>query len=63
MEISHEFSDVHDRLTLSIGVASGVPDVSESSAETLLATADHRLYQAKSHGRNRIVSTGYPQTP
>lgn len=60
LDISHEFSDVHDQLTLSIGIASGIPDVSESSAETLLAVADHRLYQAKSGGRNSIVSTGEP---
>ncbi len=53
--IPHEGSDVADRVTLSIGIATQVPD-SESSVETLIKRADDALYKAKTQGRNRIIS-------
>ncbi len=42
-------------VTLSVGIASVVPDHG-SSVEGLIATADNALYRAKQAGRNRIVS-------
>lgn len=40
-------------LTMSVGVAEFGPDGSELKA--LLAVADHRLYQGKAEGRNRVI--------
>lgn len=51
-------SDIHhangDKVTASIGVA--VASISDT-IESLLARADHALYQAKRQGRNRVVET------
>lgn len=41
-------------VTISVGVASAVPD--SDSAATLVAQADARLYDAKRAGRNRVVT-------
>ena len=43
-----------DKVTASIGVA--VASISDT-IESLLARADHALYQAKRQGRNRVVET------
>ena len=43
------------RVTISIGVAMAKPDGS-ASLHTLLAQADHALYEAKSRGRNRVIT-------
>ena len=42
------------RVTISVGVASTVPDPG-SAPDRLLAAADNALYEAKSTGRNRVV--------
>ncbi|EPC02017.1 hypothetical protein L861_20405 [Litchfieldella anticariensis FP35 = DSM 16096] len=55
LEIPHAFADTHDRITVSIGVASASPAQPGTASDSLLEQADRRLYQAKTSGRNRIV--------
>lgn len=43
------------RITVSIGVAA-FPDAGVSGHETLVRQADQAMYQAKLHGRNRVVA-------
>jgi diguanylate cyclase (GGDEF)-like protein len=52
LEIPHAQSDVSDFVSLSLGIATVVPN-NQYSAEDLLAQADHALYQAKKLGRNQ----------
>lgn len=54
--IPHAKSLVANHVSLSIGIASTIPN-SNSSANSLLELADINLYQAKQQGRNRIIST------
>ena len=51
------FSDLERNatLTVSIGV-SGFPEFGDTP-ESIIASADKALYQAKRHGRNRVVSS------
>jgi diguanylate cyclase (GGDEF)-like protein len=51
---AHVWSEQHPELsvTISIGVATGLAE----EYETLLQTADKKLYEAKNLGRNRVVS-------
>ena len=44
---------LHLHLTISIGLATGVPGPDDSPAE-FLRQADQALYQAKQNGRNRL---------
>ncbi len=53
-KISHEFSSVSKIVTISLGVASLIPDTS-NSPEDLIGKADKALYNAKEHGRNQII--------
>ncbi|RQD61862.1 MAG: PleD family two-component system response regulator [Desulfonatronovibrio sp. MSAO_Bac4] len=55
MSIPHEYSPVDSLITLSIGIATTIPDESASQQE-LLKNADQMLYQAKNSGRNQIQS-------
>jgi len=54
LKIPHARSRVRPFVTLSMGIASTLPDL-ERSPQLLLDAADHRLYQAKQQGRARIV--------
>ena len=51
--IAHEFSMVKDIVTISLGVATVVPN-DKNKMEELIEKADTALYQAKSTGRNKI---------
>jgi diguanylate cyclase (GGDEF)-like protein len=52
--IAHISSVVGSQITLSMGIASIIPQ-SEQTAKVLIAEADRALYQAKLAGRDRIV--------
>jgi diguanylate cyclase (GGDEF)-like protein len=54
LAITHRFSTAAPVVTVSIGVASSLPDRHDDSGfVTLLKYADDALYQAKADGRNR----------
>lgn len=53
LNLPHRASSCADRVTVSIGAASGVPPRGAEPAQ-LVAIADAELYQAKRAGRNRI---------
>lgn len=59
LDISHEHSKVADRITVSFGVASLIPDPHLEPAH-LVELADQALYQAKKGGRNRVCADGAP---
>lgn len=54
LEIDHIQSTVSKHVTLSLGVATTIPN-SNSSPLRLIEVADKALYQAKAQGRNRII--------
>lgn len=55
--IPHESSKVSDHVTISVGVATWLPEKG-SNPEQLLAAADQALYKSKENGRNRVTSSG-----
>lgn len=57
LQILHRQSLVSDRITVSIGISSIVPQPDISTA-TLIATADKALYQVKQSGRNHFYLYG-----
>ncbi|HEB50023.1 MAG TPA: PleD family two-component system response regulator [Desulfobulbus sp.] len=57
-QIPHENSKITDHVTISVGVATTVPEQG-SRPDDLIAAADQALYQAKNNGRNRVQSTGF----
>lgn len=54
LQLPHDSSLVNPYVTLSMGVASVIPQLNFDPAY-LIALADHGLYQAKSQGRDRYV--------
>lgn len=56
LAIPHSNSPVAPTVTLSIGVATTIPNLRADEA-TLLASADRALYEAKEQGRNRVAVT------
>lgn len=52
--VAHHMSEVSEYVTVSVGVATVIPDNSMVSA-SLIAKADSALYQAKRKGRNLVV--------
>lgn len=54
LQIVHKNSLISDRVTVSCGLASIIPD-STTSATELINSADQALYEAKRRGRDRII--------
>lgn len=54
LQLPHEYSRVSSLVTLSIGIATMIPDAI-STPKTLLEEADRSLLAAKAAGRNRII--------
>ena len=53
LKLVHGTSEVCDVVTISLGVASGIPH-GATSPDGLLIAADQALYRAKDNGRNRV---------
>ncbi|MGP4844826.1 diguanylate cyclase domain-containing protein [Marinobacter sp. 1Y8] len=58
LALPHAFSKIDDYLTVSVGLAVGVPPRGMASRE-LTAVADAALYQAKRNGRNTSVVSNF----
>lgn len=59
LRLEHLDSAVDQILTISLGVATAVPN-DEITSNSLVAEADRQLYQAKQAGRARVSSFGIP---
>jgi len=55
LKIIHEKSKVYEFITLSLGVATMIPDEDNSPAD-IVEKADKALYEAKETGRNQSLS-------
>ncbi|OQY18733.1 MAG: hypothetical protein B6I36_06255 [Desulfobacteraceae bacterium 4572_35.1] len=53
LDIGHSASTIANHVTLSLGVASIIPNVNSTSKE-LIEAADKALYLSKGHGRNMV---------
>ncbi|XGV99791.1 MAG: diguanylate cyclase [Leptolyngbya sp. BL-A-14] len=54
LKLPHAASEVSAYITISLGIATTIPQV-DSSSDDLIAAADTALYRAKKEGRNRTV--------
>lgn len=52
IDLQHPSSDISSQVTLSVGVATMIPQV-DDSISSFVSRADHALYTAKSKGRNQ----------
>lgn len=55
--IPHAQSDVKDIVTVSLGITSVIP-ICDIKPDTLIASADKALYNAKQKGRDRYCTFG-----
>jgi PleD family two-component response regulator len=55
LRIVHGAPGAGDHVTLSVGVASHLPNGTDGNPDRLLGAADEALYAAKRLGRNRII--------
>lgn len=62
LQIEHSSSPVKQNLTVSGGIATGIPGQRDdiTSPDQLVAFADQALYQAKGAGRNIVLHIDYP---
>ncbi len=58
LQIPHHFSPTGNYITVSIGVATGIP-CSDSSPKELFTKADKAMYQAKAEGKNQVNNWGH----
>ena len=58
LNIIHGFSEISDRITLSIGITSVFPNKNITINE-FIRKVDNQLYIAKRNGRNRISANVY----
>ncbi|MFC1533450.1 diguanylate cyclase domain-containing protein [Thermodesulfobacteriota bacterium] len=54
LRILHDYSPTAQYVTLSLGVASVIPN-QELTSKFLIKAADDALYEAKKQGRNRVI--------
>ncbi len=55
LDIRHQFSDISDRITVSIGIAACTPEP-RITPDILINCADRALYEAKNTGKNCIIN-------